>query len=131
MNERLIYEWLRGKKVIQVHHLHPRSDGKVEVTYYYDGATHTIAEVPLDMNTWHNEVVPKLLRERIPVAVSTNVGLTAYEPRVGWHCHLRLIVNLETVKGRRTHWGLGLEAGTADEVCYDALTQYLETLRAW
>uniref|UniRef100_A0A6M3JFM6 Uncharacterized protein n=1 Tax=viral metagenome TaxID=1070528 RepID=A0A6M3JFM6_9ZZZZ len=64
MNEKLIYEWLRhelkGQKGVGIVH----EDGCVTavwVTAYH--VRHECPLPPLDMNTWHGEVVPKLVAE--------------------------------------------------------------------
>jgi hypothetical protein len=76
VNERLIYEWLREDLKGQDWELAEKSTDSgpfVTAAAWFDGnGIHTPSLPPLDMNTWHGEVVPKLLSEGAEVHFVTN-----------------------------------------------------------
>lgn len=68
MNEKRIYEWLRpelkGKKWWETLRV---LGGSKQIAVKIGGKTHEMVLPPLDYNTLHNEVVPKLKAEGISV----------------------------------------------------------------
>lgn len=68
MNERLIYEWLKPELVGDDWKLYGDLDdcGVYQMDAFRDGKP-SMALPPLDMNTWHGEVIPKLKAGRAVV----------------------------------------------------------------
>ena len=103
MNERLVYEWLsESDEIVQEVH-----DGEfVWTSVDMEGNYHSRPCLPLDMNTWHGEVVPKLLSEGAEVHFVTN----------------------QNNHNERHHniYAQGCYEPFSDSGPYEALTEYLE-----
>jgi hypothetical protein len=102
VNERLIYEWLKPELVGDDWKLYGDLDdcGVYQMDAFRDGKP-SMALPPLDMNTWHGEVLPKLSKE---ADVTFRHGHWDIQPwKRAWH---------------GPHW--------AREDPWQALTDYLE-----